>query len=61
MFSNQLVNHFVDAFFTNAVVGWVEAIAETHHIRRPSIDGFRSALPILHGLKPNAGAHTDDK
>ena len=54
MFSNQLVNHFIDTFSTNAVVpvvGWVEAIAETHHIHPPSIDGFRCALPILRGLE----------
>jgi hypothetical protein len=53
MFSNQWVNHVIDAFSTNAVipvVGWVEAIAESHHIHPPSIDGFRCALPILCGL-----------
>ena len=44
---------FIDPFSTNAVVpvvGWVEAIAETHHIHPPFIDGFRCALPILRGL-----------
>ena len=55
MFSNQWVNHSIDTFSTNAgvpvvVVGWVEAIAETHHIDPPSINGFRYALPILRGL-----------
>jgi hypothetical protein len=30
-----------------ARVGWVEAIAETHHNPRPPDDGFRVALPIL--------------
>jgi hypothetical protein len=44
MFSNQLVNHFIDTFSTNAVVpvvGWVEALAETHHIHPPSIRGLK--------------------
>jgi hypothetical protein len=53
MFNNQSVNHFIDTLSTNTVVpvvGWVEAIAETHHIHPPSIDGFRCALPILRGL-----------
>jgi hypothetical protein len=39
------------------VVGWVEAIAETHHIHPPSIDGFRCALSILRGLR---GLEDDD-
>jgi hypothetical protein len=30
-----------------ARVGWVEAIAETHHNPWPPDDGFRFALPIL--------------
>src|ERR687895_594068 len=53
MFSNQWVNHFIDTLSTNTVVpvvGWVEAIAETHHIHPPAIDGPRCALPILRGL-----------
>jgi len=29
-----------------ARVGWVEAIAETHHPKRQGFDGFRCALPI---------------
>jgi hypothetical protein len=43
MFSNQLVNHFIDTFSTNAVlpvVGWVEAIAETHYFRRYPYAGY---------------------
>jgi hypothetical protein len=37
---------FIDPFSTNAVVpvvGWVEAIAETHRIHPPSSDGFTRA------------------
>jgi hypothetical protein len=50
VFSDQLVNHFIDIFSTNTVipvVGWVEAIAET-----PSSLPPHFALPILRGLSP---------
>lgn len=52
MLSNQSVNHFIDTFFTKAVVsvvvvGWVEAIAETHHFHAPFIEwvSLRSTHP----------------
>ena len=52
MFSNQLVNHFIDTFSTNAVVpvvGWVEAIAETHHNPRRRMMGFALLYPSYSG------------
>jgi hypothetical protein len=53
MFSNQLVNHFIDTFSTNAVipvVGWVEAIAETHLTLRQMM-GFAVLYPSYAGSR----------
>ena len=62
MFNNPLVNHFIDTFSTNAVVpvvGWVEAIAETHHPHHPLM-GFAALYPSYAGWRMPVRAGTAD-